>query len=148
MEAVRDRVRPGGRAVRLVATLVGAALLLAGTLFGADDHFPFGPFRMFATTDQLDAPIVVLSLRGVDASGRTVELTERNTGIRRAELEGQASRFAEDPTRLSAVDRAYSARNPGAPSLVEIDIVRREHALRGGRPTGAYEDRTLVAWRP
>ncbi len=41
---------PGGRAVRTVATLAVAVLLTAGTVWGNDDEFPFGPFRMFSTS--------------------------------------------------------------------------------------------------
>ena len=37
-----------GRAVRLAATLIAGVLLLAGTVWGSDDHFPFGPFLMYA----------------------------------------------------------------------------------------------------
>jgi hypothetical protein len=137
-----------GRITRLVATLVGAALLLTGTLVGTDDDFPFGPFRMFSTTDRLDSPVADTRVEGVDASGAPVTLTVHNTGIRRAEIEGQLDRFVATPDLLRTVASAYAARNPTAPPIVEISIVVRWHELRDGLPTGAYHDETRVVWRP
>lgn len=129
-----------------MVTLFVAGLLLAGTLLGGDDDFPFGPFRMFSTTDQLDAPVADTRLDGQAADGMPVELTEDNTGIRRAEIEGQLDRFVADPALLAAVARAYAARHPGAPPLVHIAIMVRWHELRHGRPTGEFHDETRVVW--
>jgi hypothetical protein len=132
--------------VRVAVTLLGAALLLAGTLLGGDDDFPFGPFRMFSTTDQLDAPVADTRVEGVAADGTPIELTEHGTGIRRAEIEGQLDRFVADPALLGTVAQAYAARHPGAPPLVRIAIVIRWHELRHGRPTGAFRDEPKVVW--
>jgi len=86
-----------GVATRLVATLVGVALLLAGTLVGTDDDFPFGPFRMYATTDKLDSPVADTRVEARDAGGAHLVLGEGDTGIRRAEIEGQLP--GSSPTR-------------------------------------------------
>ncbi|WP_326556040.1 hypothetical protein [Micromonospora sp. NBC_01796] len=136
-----------GRLVRVVVTLVGAGLLLAGTLVGSDDNFPFGPFRMYATTDRLDAPVAEALVLARDAAGDEFVLTERETGIRRAEIEGQLSRFAADPTRLNLVVDAYHRRNPDRPALDTVSIVIRRHAMTGGRPTGVDTDETVVNWQ-
>lgn len=136
-----------GRAARLVATLLGGALLLAGTIWGQDDHFPFGPFRMYATSNPPDAPAPDTRMEGVDATGELITLTERNTGIRRAEIEGQQSRYVADPDRLRKVAEAYADRNPGAPDLVEVRIVVRWHGITDGRPTGTFRDETVALWR-
>jgi hypothetical protein len=138
---------PRGKAVRALVTVLGAALLLAGTLWGQDDHFPFGPFRMYATASGPNQPAPDTRLEGVDTTGAVVLLTERNSGIRRAELEGQQSRYAAQPARLAEVARAYADRNPDAPALVEVRIVIRWYAIRDGRPTGDYRDETAVRWR-
>jgi hypothetical protein len=134
--------------VRLVATLIGVALLLAGTVVGTDDDFPFGPFRMYATTDRLDAPVADTRVEAVDATGAHLVLTENDTGIRRAEIEGQLPRFVADPAQLATVAAAYAQRHPGARSLTEVSVVIRWHELRRGRPTGGYHDETKVTWRP
>ena len=137
-----------GVAARLVATVVGAALLLAGTLVGTDDDFPFGPFRMYATTDKLDSPVADTRVEARDASGAHLVLSEQDTGIRRAEIEGQLPRFVADPARLATVAIAYAQRHPDARPLAEVSVVIRWHELHGGRPTGGYHDETKVTWRP
>ncbi|WP_018351517.1 hypothetical protein [Longispora albida] len=138
-----QRLSPAGRRTRLAATGAGAALLLLGSLLGQDDAFPFGPMRMYATTDRLDAPIRDTRVEAVDAAGRAVTLTERNTGFRRAEVEGQLGR---NTAMLPALAEAYARRQPGEPSLDRISVVVRWHELRGGRPTGQYREETVVTW--
>ena len=136
-----------GRTARVAATLLGAALLLAGTLVGADDHFPFGPFRMYATTDSWDAPVADTRVEAIDATGNRVVITERNSGVRRAEIEGQLDLFRADPSRLRSVVDAYAAHNPQAPALVEISVVVRNHELSRRGPTGRWHDDVAVSWR-
>ncbi|GAA3517042.1 hypothetical protein [Actinocatenispora rupis] len=135
-----------GRWVRIAVTVLGAALLLAGTLVGQDDDFPFGPFRMYATADRLDEPVTDTRLSAVDASGRRFALTDDATGFRRAEVEGQLPRFEKHPELLSGLATAYARRQPGRPRLVRIDVVVRLIELRDGRPTGKYTQRTVVSW--
>lgn len=143
-----DPLTPRGRLIRVVATLVGAALLLTGTVIGSDDDFPVGPFKMYSTTDKLDAPVAETRVEAVDASGRQWMLTDSETGIRRAEIEGQLGSFTDDPARLSVVADAYARRNPNAPRLTGLAVVVRWHELHGGRPTGGYHDETKVVWHP
>jgi hypothetical protein len=127
-------------------TLTGAALLLAGTIVGTDDHFPFGPFRMYATAEKLDTQVADTRIEGVDSAGRRWTLTQSDTGIRRAEIEGQLDRFAAQPARLSTVARAYERHNPDAAPLSALIVVVRWHEVRGGRSTGRYHDETKVEW--
>src|SRR5919202_3379811 len=98
-----DTLSRRGRAVRVAVTGIAAALLLAGTLWGQDDDFPFGPFRMFATAPGPDADAPDTRVEGVDITGRTVLLTEANSGLRRAEIEGQERAYVEHPDRLRQV---------------------------------------------
>ncbi|MEH1015523.1 hypothetical protein V6U90_20710 [Micromonospora sp. CPCC 206060] len=142
-----DMLTTRGRAVRLVATAVGAALLLAGTFWGTDDHFPFGPFRMYSTSNPANQPAPDTRVEGVDRAGSVVALDERRTGIRRAEIEGQQDRYAAEPELLREVAEAYAERNPAAPALVEVRVVVRWHGIRDGRPTGRFHDETVVSWR-
>lgn len=136
-----------GRAARALVTLLGAALLLAGTLWGQDEHFPFGPFRMYATSNPPDEPAPDTRIEGVDAAGTLVVLDQDNTGIRRAEIEGQQGRYVADPTRLRRVADAFAHRHPDAPALVEVRIVIRWYGIEGGRPTGKSSDETVARWQ-
>lgn len=141
-----ERLSRRGLAVRVLATVIGAALLLGGTLRGSDDDFPFGPFSMFAGVNRLDDPAPDTRVEAVAADGTRLLLTERNTGIRRAEIEGQMDRMATDPALLAAVVRAYQERHPTAPRLVSATVVVRWHELKGGEPTGVYRDEVRASW--
>ena len=141
-----DTLSARGRAVRVAVTALGAVLLLAGTVWGQDDDFPFGPFRMYSTAPDPNAPAPDTRVEGVDAAGHTVVLTEGNSGIRRAEIEGQQQSFIDDPQRLRRVAAAYAARTPGAPALVEVRIVIRWQGIRDARPTGTRTDEVIARW--
>jgi len=136
-----------GRAVRLAMTALVAVALLAGTVAGDDIHFPFGPFRMFSTTDRVDAPVNSTRVEAVDASGRGFVLSETLSGLRRAEIEGHAAVFGKDPALLRDVAEAYQRRHPDQPPLRQVTVVVRKYALRGGVPTGDYEDTVLATWQ-
>lgn len=141
-----DTLSARGRTVRVVVTALGLILLVAGTLWGQDDHFPFGPFRMYSTAPEPDADAPDTRVEGIDAAGRTVVLTEANSGIRRAEIEGRQQWYADDPTRLRQVSAAYAAHNPGAPALVTVRIVIRWAGVEDSRPTGTSLDEVVVQW--
>ncbi|MCA2213475.1 hypothetical protein [Jidongwangia harbinensis] len=141
-----DTLTRRGRAVRVAATVLGAALLLAGTLWGQDDHFPFGPFRMYSTAPEPDADAPDTRVEGVDATGRTVVLNEANSGLRRAEIEGQQQAYVDDPARLRQVAVAYAERNPGGAPLTEVRIVIRWVGIEDSRPTGTTRDEIIATW--
>ncbi|MER7888448.1 hypothetical protein ABTX15_01315 [Micromonospora sp. NPDC094482] len=136
-----------GRVARLGVTALGLAVLLAGTVWGSDDDFPFGPFRMYATSNPPNAPAPDTRVEGVDATGAVVSLGQDATGIRRAEIEGQQGRYAAEPALLAEVADAYAERHPAAPELVEVRIVIRWFGIEGGRPTGRHTDETVVRWQ-
>ncbi|MEU7608464.1 hypothetical protein [Micromonospora sp. NPDC049204] len=136
-----------GRVTRLGATALVLVLLLAGTFWGSDDDFPFGPFRMYSTSNPPNAPAPDTRVEGVTSTGAVVDLDQNATGIRRAEIEGQQDRYAADPALLAEVADAYAERHPDAAALVEIRIVIRWHGIRAGRPTGKHTDETVVRWQ-
>ena len=141
-----DTLSARGRTVRVVVTALGALLLLTGTLWGQDDDFPFGPFRMYSTAPGADEDAPDTRVEGVDATGRTIVLTEANSGIRRAEFEGQQKQYVDDPPRLRRVAAAYAAHNPGAAPLVVVQIVIRWAGVEDSRPTGTSTDEVVVQW--
>jgi hypothetical protein len=141
-----DTLSSRGRAVRVAVTAIGAAVLLAGTLWGQDDDFPFGPFRMYATAPDPNADAPDTRVEAVDTTGRTVQLTEWNTGLRRAEIEGQQQSYVDHPQRLRQVAIAYAARNPGAAPLSTVRIVIRWVGIQDARPTGTSYDEVVAQW--
>src|SRR5919112_2211646 len=135
-----------GRTIRVAVTLAGVVLLLLGTFRGQDDHFPFGPFRMYSTAPDPDADAPDTRVEGVDTGGRTVVLTEANSGLRRAEIEGQQQAYVADPARLAQVARAYAEKSPGAAPLTEVRIVIRWAGVEDSRPTGTTRDQVIARW--
>lgn len=146
-EPAADLLSHRGRRARIVATVVGVALLLAGTLVGTDDDFPFGPFRMFATTNSWDEPIRTARAEIITTDGGTIELTEHNSGVRRAELEGQLDRFRAEPSRLAPLAAAYRARNPDADRPASVTVLVRNHEIGRTGPTGHYTDEVVATWK-
>ena len=135
-----------GRRVRLIAVAIGAILLLAGSIWGSDDDFPFGPFRMYAGVNLPDDDAPDSRVEAVDASGATVLLTEGNTGIRRAEVEGQEDAFVTDPSELQAIVAAYERRNPDRPRITRVSLIVRWHDIENGRITGKWWDDVKATW--
>ena len=135
-----------GRRIRVALTLAGALLLVVGTLWGTDDDFPFGPFRMYSTAPDPNGAAKDTRVEGVDVNGRTVGITEANSGIRRAEIEGQQAAYESDPSRLSQVATAYAEHTPGAPPLRSVRIVVRWHGVKHSRPTGTWTDQVIAEW--
>jgi hypothetical protein len=137
---------PIARRVRVAAFVAGLALLVAGTAWGQDDHFPFGPFRMYATADDPDGRVLSTYLQAVDADGRVVpRVGEREIGLRRAEYEGQLSRVVDQPEVLGELADVFSRRHPDRSPWVEVSVVQTAHVLVGGVPT---DERTevLATW--
>ncbi len=135
-----------GRRLRVTGTVAGVVLLLAGTFWGQDDHFPFGPFRMYSTAPDPDGDAKDTRVEGIDATGRAVPLNEANTGIRRAEIEGQQQAYELEPARLERIADAYAERLPASPPLREVRIVIRWHDVENSRPTGTWRDEVVADW--
>jgi hypothetical protein len=141
-----DTLSRRGRAARVVVTAIGAVLLLAGTLWGVDDDFPFGPFRMYSTAPGPNEDAPDTRVEGVDTTGRTVLLTEANSGLRRAEIEGQQQEYVADPARLQQVAIAYAEKSPGAAPLKTVRIVIHWVGIEHSRPTGTSHDQVIASW--
>lgn len=129
-----------GRRVRLTATAVALTLLVAGSLWGEDHHFPFGPFRMYATSGRPDSAVRTPGLMGV-VDGREFRINPQTFGLRRAELEGQINRFKK-PELLPSIAEAY-----GRP-LDELRLVIVTRRLRNSRRVGPSTVEVVEAWRP
>jgi hypothetical protein len=134
------KVRPAGRALRITISMVVLALVTATTFWGGDDFFPFAPFKMYSSSMELDGWAGSTRVEAVNEEGERFRLTEAATGFRRAELEGQKSRFVEDPSLLEYIAQAYEHTNPDKPELVTVEIIERRYRLEDGHQTGEVTD--------
>lgn len=134
-----------GRRVRGAALIVVGIALLAGSVWGDDDHFPFGPFRMYSTTNTLDDVINTVRLEGIDAEGTAISIRTQDLGLRPAEVNGQVALFRRDPSRLGYLMESYTRANPDAPPLVEITLKHGLWQLENGRPI-AYSEEVVATW--
>jgi hypothetical protein len=132
-----------GRRARLIAGVLVFGLLLLGTVAGDDEHFPFGPFRMYASTEALDGTTAWYVLVGTIGDGARAEITFEEVGLRRAELEGRIDDFVREPALLADVAATYSR---GRAELVGLEVVRRTQPMRGGAPEGDPVDELVVSW--
>jgi hypothetical protein len=123
------RLGSRGRAVRLAGAAAAVVLLLGGTVAGTNDWFPFGPFTMYAGHYAPNGVITSNSLMAQTAAGRDVLVTEADTGLTRAELEGELFSFQKDPGRLGSLARAFHLRHPGASPYVEMWIAQQRWQL-------------------
>ena len=121
--------------VRFAVAATVLVLVLAGTLWGQDDDFPFGPFRMYATAAKPTGTVRVAELYGIRADGTRVLLEAHDVGLRRAELEGQLPRFRKDPALLATLAR---------PDYVEIRLEERVRRVVDRRIVRG-EHRDLIA---
>ena len=140
------RLSRAGRVARLAAALAVLALVLAGTVWGDDDAFPFGPFRMYSTRADPNAPVISTRVVGLTASGEEVRLSGGQVGLRRAEFEGQLPRIMTNPELLGLLAASYAQKHPDAPDLVEVQVVQRRFELSSGQQTGDCDDHVLVEY--
>ena len=132
--------------MRGAATLVVAVLLLAGSVHGSDDDFPFGPFRMYAGVNDPNGDVVSSYLQAVLPSGKAIRVDERGTGLRRAELEAEVGGFIKDPASLQSLAKAHAELHPDEPAYVEVQVVQLDQHLRHA----ALADQTtkvVAQWR-
>jgi hypothetical protein len=129
---------------RLTVTAVVLALTLGGTVWGDDSEFPFGPFRMYSTRNDPNAPVISTRVVGLTAAGEEVRLSGGQVGLRRAEFEGQYRRLQKEPQLLGLMADAYTDRHPDAEPLHEVQVIHRRYELVDGQATGDYVDTVVV----
>jgi hypothetical protein len=125
-----ERLSRPAKVWRLIALGVVTLLVLGGTLWGQDDDFPFGPFRMYATRDNPNGVVRILFVEVESAGGRLTDVTNASGAPRRAEMEGRISKLRADPELLRPLVPAYTA---GIAAPDELRVVWREYRLIDGR---------------
>jgi hypothetical protein len=132
-----------GRRVRMVAVVIVLGLVLVGSWRGSDHDFPFGPFRMYATSGRSSGAVRTAALVGL-AQGRTFLLDPETIGVRRAELEGQYPRFRAQPRLLGALATLY-ARN--GLRLDELRLVEHANLIVDRRRVERPTEKVLAVWK-
>ena len=101
---------------------------------------------MYSVRNDPNATILVTSVRGTSIDGEELRIPFSDLGIRRAELDGQLTRFFADDSRLAGV-LVESYDNMGSqPPLAGLRIIRTIHQLEAGRAVSSSE-RMLGVWR-
>ena len=130
----------------MAATIILLVVVVAGTFWGSDDHFPFGPFRMYSVANKTDGAIRVPALEATTTSGLRMEMDFEETGLRRAEVEGQIDRLLGDPSLLRHLATSYERLHEDADPLMELRLLEEINYLRDGEPYRT-ERRVLATWR-
>src|SRR6478752_6462951 len=81
--------RVPGRRARSIGAVTVIALIAIGSLWGADDHWPFAPFRMYASASRLDGRVLKAQFVGQTRTGHRFVVKPGWVGLRPAEVEGQ-----------------------------------------------------------
>jgi len=137
------------RAGLVALLLVVATLFLAGTAVGEDSWWPFGPWRMFATSTAPSGSIYSLRIEVQHADDPTWQLAALNpssVGLNRAEVEGRIPQMTADPTILGTLARSHTRLRPDEPAWTAVRVVRSEVLLSDGKPTGRVKETPLVEW--
>lgn len=123
-------------------------VLVVGAFIGSDDHFPFGPFRMYATSGQStgEVAVVALQMKTEGSDWTLVRPSPGTVGMNVAEFEGQLPRFEGDPNLLAAVEASRAALHPDEPAWTDLRIVRQATVVVDKVPTGEVLETVLAEW--
>lgn len=136
------------RARRWSATTLAVVALVAGTFWGDDDNWPFGPFRMYSIRNRLDGRIRAARVEMTFADGSRLQskIDAGTFALKRAEVEGQIDRFERDPSLLRNLALTYERLHPDEQDVVGIRLYYEITTLEGGRPAGLPTIVTMATW--
>ena len=147
MDDVIRLSRPGRRR-RLGAAGAVLAALAYGTVWGTDDHFPFGPLTQYAFAADPNGTVADLYLEADTTSGGRVRvlLMPNGVGIGRAEIEGQLDPIRRDPSWLQGIADAQARLHPEQPRYTHVYVRIRHVRLRRGVAVGERLE-NVADWR-
>ena len=140
------RISRRARIAWLIATFGLSTLLVATTFVGDDSWFPAAPFRMFSYTVAPDGQIEIYRVEGVNANGTRMLLGEQKTGLRWADIMGQADAMADDPSLVQNIADSYDAKHPHHAKMVAVELIFAVYDLEGGSLSGKCEDKVIASW--
>ncbi|HVF19140.1 MAG TPA: hypothetical protein VNA14_02745 [Mycobacteriales bacterium] len=142
------RLSRAGRRARLAATAAVLAGLAYGTIWGTDDHFPFGPLTQYAFAADPNGTVADLYLEADTTAGTRVRvlLMHSGVGVGRAEIEGQLDTIRRDPSWLQGIADAQARLHPDEPRYTHVYVRIRHVQLRRGVAVGERME-NVADWR-
>lgn len=130
-----------------MAVVVAGALLVAGTVVGSDDWFPFAPMRQYAYAVDPNGGVSTHRVEGIGPDGDPVRIAWSAVDLRPAELEARMRDPATRTDQLAEVLETIRANDPDGPPLIGLRYLRKRTQLVDHRPTppelielGRYEE--------
>ncbi|CCH77327.1 conserved exported hypothetical protein [Nostocoides japonicum T1-X7] len=143
------RLSPVAKAWRIGVALLFTALFVAGSLVGNDPWWPFGPWRMFATSQATTGSVWSTGIEirtDADPTWHPAPLTPENTGLNRAEIEGRIPQIVADPAMLGTLAHSHGRLRPDTPAWTGVRVVRHEIGVKDGHVTGRDDAQVLAVW--
>lgn len=142
------RLSRAGRRARLAAAGAALALLAYGTVWGTDDHFPFGPLTQYAFAADPNGSIGDLYIEADTTAGTRVKvkLSSDGVGVGRAEVEGQLAEIRRDPAWLQGIAEAQRRLHPDQPRFTHLYLRIRHIQLRDSVAVGEHVE-DVAEWR-
>jgi hypothetical protein len=141
---------PARRAWRVAALGGLTALFLLGSVVGQDDWWPFGPWRMFATSSAPSGSVIAFAVQvqtEQQPDWHDVELSPASIGLNRAEVEGRSGVIEADPQMLGTLAASHARLRPHDAPWTAVRLVRRETVLADRVPTGELRESEIALWR-
>jgi hypothetical protein len=137
-----------GRSWRIVLLGALVALFVAGSLKGDDPWWPFGPWRMFSTSQAPTGAVVAMAIQAETTEGVWFDaaLSPANVGLNRAEVEGRIPQILADPAMLGTLAKSHSRLRPHDAPWVGVRLVRRASVIVDRVPTGRVDSSVLATW--
>jgi hypothetical protein len=150
--ATEETLRLGtpAKAWRIAVVVALAVLFGLGSLVGNDPWWPFGPWRMYSTSQAATGSVwsTGIEVQTADEPRQWVPapLTPPNVGLNRAEVEGRIPQIEADPSRLGTLAASHAKLRPDAPAWTALRVVRRLIVVQDGKPTGEVRTEVLAQW--
>ncbi len=138
-----------GRTWRAALLLGLAGLFVAGSTVGDDPWWPFGPWRMYSTSQAPTGSVWSTSIEVLtvgDTTWRPAPLSPGNVGLNRAEVEGRIPQVVADPAMLGTLAESHSRLRPSSAAWVGVRVVRHHIGLVDGKVTGDDRAEVLAEW--
>ena len=138
-----------GRTWRSVLLLGLGGLFVVGSLVGDDPWWPFGPWRMYSTSQASTGAVWSTSIEvrtADDATWRLAPLSPANVGLNRAEVEGRIPQILADPAMLGTLAESHERLRPNASAWVGVRVVRHLIGIADGQLTGDDRSEVLAEW--
>ncbi|MEO5876858.1 MAG: hypothetical protein ABIS86_02705 [Streptosporangiaceae bacterium] len=145
---IKGRLGPAGRAWRTMVLFGLVGTLFWNSCYGEDDDFPLGPMTQFAFYVQSSGgQINSRWLEADTAAGEHLKLSfnASGSGLKRAEVEGQAGLIERDPSLLQGIADRLNQGRSGPSRLTRIYVVHQTKTLDRGRVVRTVQ-RNQAVW--